>query len=295
VVRVAVVVCFVAIAGLSGCLSAKDADTQAADAAGAAGSSSSSSGTKSTTGTKAGGSTSATATGAASARTASLAASVVNGTAPLAVNFTVEATGNPQFWTLSFGDGTKTNGTGSALPATVNHTFAAGAFQANLTVLYPDGATLARNVTLNVTGGATGEVLVDSVPFSADGLILVGTQGDGVAVFSGCGFTDTEDLDMVSHAWDLGASVIGSGAAVTKFVVHMDLGASNVDADIYLKGPGGEAIGESADFNVLTQSPTEDFEVTGSFPAGTYTFEVRGCTTVAGEYSITATASIGTA
>lgn len=79
---------------------------------------------------------------------AALQASAVNGTAPLAVAFNVsaaDASANAT-WELDFGDGNQTNGT--ALPATANHTFAAGNFSVVLTIM--DGNATA-NASLVVT------------------------------------------------------------------------------------------------------------------------------------------------
>jgi hypothetical protein len=96
---------------------------------------------------------------------------------------------------------------------------------------------------------------------------------------------------MAEHPWDLSAGV----AAIQRFVVHMDLGDTNADSDIYMYDPAGTEIGSSVDFNVLTQSPTEDFEVEGPLAPGTYTFKVVGCAGVEMEYAITATATVETA
>lgn len=283
--RVVLLGLLILTAAMAGCAT-KKGDDGGDDPSGTSTSTASGSKSGTATGTKSGTGTG----GPAVVHTASLSAGIANGAAPLSVNFTINATGSPQAWTLAFGDGEQGNGT--AFPATTNHTYTdAGLFTANLTVSFQDGSTLLRNVTVNVTAG--GSVLVSQVPFSAEGTIAVGTQGDGIAVFDGCGFTETEDF--AEHDWDLSDTVIGSGAAVTKIVAHMDLGETNVDSDIYLYGPDGTELGSSVDFNVISGSPTEDFEVAGPLAPGIYKFVVRACTGANASYSITATADVGAA
>lgn len=63
---------------------------------------------------------------------ATLVADVVNGTAPMQVNFTLDATHPNATWELDFGDGNTTAGDG--LPADASHTYRAGDFTASLTV-----------------------------------------------------------------------------------------------------------------------------------------------------------------
>ncbi len=88
-------------------------------------------------------------------RAVNFTADVLNGTAPLLVNFTFNATGNTSGWHLAYGDGHDANGT--TLPAAVNYTYEiGGAFSANLTVTYPDGqnASATLNLTILVPAGA---------------------------------------------------------------------------------------------------------------------------------------------
>ncbi len=89
---------------------------------------------------------------------ANLTADVADGEAPLAVNFTLNATAGAASWRLSFGDGAAANGTGQ--PAAANHTYSvAGNFSANLTVSYAGGAfanaSLAIRVTLPAGSGSS--------------------------------------------------------------------------------------------------------------------------------------------
>ncbi len=112
-------------------------------------------GTRTASGTGTGTST-GTGTGSPTANrapTGSFAASVPNGTIPLAVNFTVTGTdldGDSLSWVLAFGDNA-TSMTGASVPATVEHNYTtAGLFNATLNLT--DGtAFVVYTVTLNVT------------------------------------------------------------------------------------------------------------------------------------------------
>ncbi|MEK6975047.1 MAG: PKD domain-containing protein [Candidatus Thermoplasmatota archaeon] len=123
------------------------------------------SGTETGSGTKSGtssstksssGSTSQSGTGFPSANhapAATLTANRTAGTAPLSVNFTLggtDADNDSLSWTLSFGDGSA-NATGSTLPSTVVHAFAAAG---NYTVLLTV-RDARSNDTANVTVRAT--------------------------------------------------------------------------------------------------------------------------------------------
>lgn len=109
-------------------------------------------------------------------RVANLTADLANGTAPLLVNFTLNATGNASSWALAFGDGATSNGT--AFPATVNHTYAIGGnFSANLTVNYPGGQNVSAAVKLTILVPA-GRPAPDVLVFEfADSLGCVGDLG----------------------------------------------------------------------------------------------------------------------
>lgn len=87
--------------------------------------------------------------------TANLTADVLNGSAPLSVNLTLDgsdADGDDLSWTLELGDGNSTEG--DTLPATVAHNFtAAGNYTLWLNVT--DGeATATANLTITVESGA---------------------------------------------------------------------------------------------------------------------------------------------
>lgn len=131
--------------------------------------------------------------------TASLVADVQNGTAPLPVNFTVNATGSPLAWRLSFGDGHIGNGT--TFPAAVNHTYDIGGnFTANLTVAYTGGNATA-NVTLSilVPQTPTGPAPPDVTHFEfADSL---GCFGDVVGVENCISFAGGPDASGIDGYW----------------------------------------------------------------------------------------------
>lgn len=84
----------------------------------------------------------------ASPPTANLTADIGNGSAPLTVNFTIDASdpdGDLASWTLEFDDGNETDGT--EFPAVVNHTYErAGNMTVNLTVVDAAG----RNTTADL-------------------------------------------------------------------------------------------------------------------------------------------------
>jgi PKD repeat protein len=157
--RVVLVSLILLAAAMSGCAGDKGNDDGDGDASGT----STKTGTGTKSGTKSGsgtGSTTATGTGSPVPHNATLVADVVNGTAPLSVNFTMNATPGATSWRLAFGDGSFTNGTGQ--PATANHTYAVGGnFSANLTVVYAQGANATAGVDITVAvpaGGAAPDV-----------------------------------------------------------------------------------------------------------------------------------------
>ena len=132
----------------------------------------------STTATATGPSTT-TGTGAPTVRTARLAADVDNGTAPLVVNFTLNASAGAQSWRMAFGDGGVANGTGHP-PAFQEHNYTvAGNFSATLNVTFGSGSARASvniTVTLPAGGGSGGAGAPDQLVFEfADSL---GCAGD---------------------------------------------------------------------------------------------------------------------
>lgn len=261
--RLALVVSLMLVPVLAGCASVKDAAESAAESAGIALPSSSSA---------------ASSSGKANLPpTADLTANLVNGTAPLNVTFTLagaDPEGKPITWDFAVGNLTQK---GTTLPATVNATLAAGNLTARLIV--SDGA-LNTTRTLNVTVAAASAV-VAFVPqsFTVSGSIVFGTQG-----VDSCGVTGEE---VARHDWIITGE---AGAVVTLITVHADLGASNLDSDIYLYDAAGTLLGSGTNFNFL-DGPTEDFTVDGPLAPGTYTFEVLACTGVNMEYTIEATAA----
>lgn len=162
--RVVLVALLLLAAAMAGCATKKGNDGDD-DPSGTGTSTNSGSGSKGGTRSGSGtGSSAGTGTGSSTPNNATLAADVVNGTAPLAVNFTMTATTGATSWRLAFGDGSFTNGTGD--PAAANHTYSVGGnFSANLTVVYSDGPNAGPNATasLNITvavpaGGAAPDV-----------------------------------------------------------------------------------------------------------------------------------------
>jgi hypothetical protein len=194
---------------------------------------------------------------------------------PAAPAAAANATGTP-----SAGNGTAT---GVALPATVKRIYnTTGSYQVTYTLTRANKTLDKLDVTLIVSNGTASVQAPVEIPFTVDGSITFGTQGA-----NGCGASNT--IDVAEHEWDLTAV-----SSITKVVVHMDLGDSNLDSDIVMLDPAGAEVGSSQDFNqpvIGSGSPTEDFEVEGPLAPGIYTFLVRGCVGVAADYTITATAS----
>lgn len=114
---------------LGGCLDSKDGD--GGDAGNGTGTTTSGSSTD--TSTRPGNGTTPGGLG-----NASLVADVTNGTAPLNVTFTINATAGALAWRLALGDGNSTQG--STFPANHTYTYSVGGnFSANLTVAFAGG------------------------------------------------------------------------------------------------------------------------------------------------------------
>jgi PKD repeat protein len=99
----------------------------------------------------------------------------VSGTAPLQVNLTVTASGAaPTSFTLAFGDGQAKSGT--TLPATFAHGYAAGSYTAKATATYANGKTAESTVSLAAVaapaaahGPLYNKTLSATLPFSWTG------------------------------------------------------------------------------------------------------------------------------
>lgn len=173
--RLALVVLLLVVAASAGCVS-KESDPDGTATTSSSASTTTSTATSSTSGTQGPGSGSGP--GAPTLGTIALTADVLNGTAPVDVNFTINATGSPTSWRLSFGDGAIANGT--AIPALANHTYAIGGnFSANLTVHYAAGnVTTFLNLTIAVPDTPAGPGAPDVTHFAfADSLGCVGDLG----------------------------------------------------------------------------------------------------------------------
>lgn len=164
--------------------------------------SSSSSGTSSSSGSS---SSSGTPTGGPSNRAPSgaLAASSLNGTLPLQVNFTLSGSDpddDALSWTLAFGDGNVTNGT--ALPATASHSYGAAGNYSAIYVLSDGKLNATYNVTIQVLpggGAAFTAVFTEGQDFPSNPLNSAMIPNVGYAGGTGCvGFWDgTSGVDCV--------------------------------------------------------------------------------------------------
>jgi PKD repeat protein len=189
-------------------------------------------GTGSSTGTTTGSST-GTTTQANRPPQASLNVSVANGTSPLEVTFTVSGSdpdGDPLNWTLAFGDGNSTGGTG--LPGNASHSYgSAGEFTALLTV--SDGlANATANVTIAVAAGA--------VP---DPLHFEGTLTGGPYIpFSGVTPNDLVDEATATHDF----AFTGTPKTMT-VTLAFEEGLAFNDVDLFITDPSGaETVSEEA-------------------------------------------------
>lgn len=152
------------------------------------------------------------------APSAFLNASVANGTVPLLVNFTLEDSANSTMaytWVLDFGDGNETEGT--ALPATLNHTFeSVGNYTVNFTITAGDlvdqeslliAAEPGRIVLQAVAGawvaGLSYGCAIDSIAYSA------GSPLDGVAVAEISVLASTIGKEFLVRFTDVEDPVVG--------------------------------------------------------------------------------------
>ncbi|MGB0653031.1 MAG: PKD domain-containing protein, partial [Thermoplasmatota archaeon] len=212
-------------------------------------------------------------------RSLTFTSNALAGVAPFNVTFSLEATdaGNATAWSLDLGDDEALEGPATDLPLLVNHTYAeAGNLTAVATVTYNDGTELNETLAFSIEAGAppAGQFVRDET-FTFTETIVLGTQGDGIAVFSGCGVTNTVDIAEVP--WPIPtADEDGTPLAVGAIHVLMTLdNPTNVDTDLFLYDPAGEEIGAATAFNLL-DGPEETIEVAGPLPAGDYNFLATG-------------------
>lgn len=139
----------------------------------------------------------------------SVSADVLNGSAPLRVNLTLSAEGadDNTTWRVDFGDGNTTEG--SALPATVDHTFGPG--NHTVTATFQRGnETASTNLTVTAAASAAGPVLPEQTHFEfGDSL---GCAGDvlGAAGLDCITFTLGPDGNGIDGYWqELGEAYWG--------------------------------------------------------------------------------------
>lgn len=194
--RVAFVLLLLLAAATSGCLEAKKEEGGDGEPSGTASGTASGSASKSATRSGTG---STGAAGGGLIGNVTLHADVVNGSAPLAVDFTINATSGATTWRMSFGDGAEANGTGQ--PTGLNHTYSVGGnFTAQVTAAYP-GGNVSANLTITVTV-PPGQAGPDVTHFDfADSLGCVGDAGADTCITFNLGL-DGNGIDGYWQALD---------------------------------------------------------------------------------------------
>lgn len=195
-------------------------------------------------------------------RAVTLTADAVEGSAPLVVLFSIEATGEAASWSLAFGDGASAEG--DTLPGEAEHTYEAGEFEAVATVTYADGTT------------------VDSEPLAISATELAGPQpihlefGGNMPAFFPAFEAPVDHPAMVRAAQenDLNGTyvvyydvVVEEGVTAVAFEGGTEEVAEGLpDFDIVILAPTGDLTGgsEGAYEHLVVDAPT----------AGTYTFAV---------------------
>ena len=163
--------------------------------------------------------------------TATLSANVTSGLAPLFVGFTLagsDGDGSIASWTLDYGDGTSTSGTG--LPATLTKQYASGGtYQATLTVTDDLGATGASTVAIAVnqapTPGLAANVTAGTAPLAVR-YSLSGTDADGSIASWMLSFGDGSSATGVGLPATQDRTYAAAGTYQANLTVTDDRGAS---------------------------------------------------------------------
>lgn len=212
-----------------------------------------------------------------------LAADIVNGTAPMLVNFTIDALNATDAlnvtWSLDFGDGNSTDGTG--VPAAANHTYGAGDFVATLTLV--EGAqttTSSANITALV--GYVSGVLIETTEWIDSGSLVAGIQW--------CGLQD--GIDYAEYTWDASA-LLAQDYAVSNIALVTTNGDTTVDIDLDFYAPDGTLIGHAGSFEL--PGGHETITGKGPYPAGEFVLQVSACSGVAMDFDWVMTADLVTA
>lgn len=207
--------------------------------------------------------------------------SVANGSAPINITFTLDASdgeGDALTWTIDAdGDGeTDGNGTSDDLPAEFNFTFAApGVF--NATFVASDGE-LEANKTIAIE-------IVEGVPAFTD-LSFSGTisglwVGDVTGVTGQGAYLPPDGEDV--HTFDL-------TAAPTKMTVSLSWdGMQGYDLDLILFSPDGEEVARATSVNIPGDDAEEPIiveDATILAKSGTWTMEVLSAGSLECDYEI---------
>jgi hypothetical protein len=180
--------------------------------------------------------------------------------------------------------------TGSKLPATAKHSYAApGNFTLRFT-LAPAGAASAELHTkvqatapppANATGNATSGQPLAPETFHAEGDILLG----GTEV-------DCDQVGSVDETWTIPAEKDGSAVSVKHLNIHLTGDTTSVDLDITVHTPDGATLGNT-DGDAGDSDETVDAD--GPYPPGDYAIHISACAAVMGGYTLDGTADLVTA
>lgn len=129
---------------------------------------------------------------------------------------------------------------------------------------------------------------VGSAEFTDMGSLTVGTENPSTDPPT-CGEAPG---GMATHTWDIPADVNGTAVEATAITVTLGFDGMRADVDLYLFGPDGTLLGSGTVFNPTDAPEGETVSISGTYPPGGYTIEVRMCTGAAIDYSVDASADL---
>ncbi len=209
--------------------------------------------------------------------------SLVNGTAPLLVNFTIDALNATDAmnatWSIDLGDNSTVNGTG--IPAMANHTYDAGEFVATLTIMDGNQTTTS---SLNITAlvGYVSGAFIETTEWIDSGSLAAGIQW--------CGLLD--GVDYAEYTWDASA-LVAQPYAISNVNLVTTNGDTSVDIDLDFYAPDGRLIGHAGSFE--GPGGHETISGAGPYPAGEFVLQISACSGAAMDFDWVMTADLITA